>query len=89
LVLTAEFAEDAEMRDGELTHAIIGAAIEVHKALGPGLLESAYEFCLAEELARRGIAFERQVPLPIVTAGRNSTAGIVWIFLFKIAWSSN
>lgn len=52
--------------DNQLTHAIIGAAIEVHKLLGPGLLESAYEECLARELALRGINFERQKPLPVV-----------------------
>ncbi len=48
-----------------LTEEIIGAAIEVHKVLGPGLLESAYEECLAHELKLRGIAFERQRPLPV------------------------
>jgi GxxExxY protein len=48
-----------------LTEKIIGAAIEVHKALGPGLLESAYEGCLAHELSLVGISFERQVPLPV------------------------
>jgi len=50
----------------ELSSTIIGAAIEVHKAIGPGLLESAYEECLCRELSIRGIAFERQKPLPIV-----------------------
>jgi len=50
----------------ELTHAIIGAAIEVHRALGPGLLESAYEECLARELTLRKLAFERQKPVPVV-----------------------
>ncbi|HWQ03518.1 MAG TPA: GxxExxY protein [Candidatus Nitrosotenuis sp.] len=54
------------MTDNELTHAVIGAAIEVHRALGPGLLESAYEECLAKELQLRGISFERQKPLPVV-----------------------
>ena len=48
-----------------LTEAIIGAAIEVHKALGPGLLESAYEACLCHELLKRGLKFERQKPLPL------------------------
>ena len=47
----------------ELTDAIIGAAIEVHRTLGPGLLESTYEMCLCRELAIRGIRFERQVPI--------------------------
>jgi GxxExxY protein len=49
----------------DLTAKIIGAAIEVHKALGPGLLESAYESCLAYELSLLKIGFERQVPLPL------------------------
>ena len=48
-----------------LTEKIIGAAIEVHKALGPGLLESTYEGCLEHELSLAGISFERQVPLPV------------------------
>ena len=49
-----------------ITGAIIGAAIEVHRALGPGLLESAYEACLAFELAQRGLKVEQQKPLPVV-----------------------
>jgi GxxExxY protein len=49
----------------ELTDAIIGAAMEVHRTLGPGLLESTYETCLCRELAIRGIPFERQVPIPV------------------------
>jgi GxxExxY protein len=48
-----------------LTRNIIGAAIEVHRALGPGLLESTYQTCLAHELALREIAFEREKPLPV------------------------
>jgi len=44
----------------ELTGQVIGAAIEVHKALGPGLLESVYEDCMAVELKLRGLLFERQ-----------------------------
>jgi len=53
----------------ELTGQIIGAAIEVHKALGPGLLESVYEECLCHELDRRKISFERQKSLPIEYKG--------------------
>jgi GxxExxY protein len=49
-----------------LTEKIIGAAIEVHRLLGPGLLESAYEGCLAHQLSLDNISFERQVPLPII-----------------------
>jgi GxxExxY protein len=57
------------MTENEITHQIIGAAIEVHKTLGPGLLESTYEECLCHELSRRGITFERQKPIPVVYKG--------------------
>ena len=50
----------------ELTKKIIGCAIEVHKQLGPGLLESAYEECLSYELTINGLYNERQVPVPVV-----------------------
>jgi GxxExxY protein len=53
------------LKHEELTHAIIGAAIEVHKELGPGLMESAYEECLCYELSQIGLAFQRQLPLPV------------------------
>ena len=49
-----------------ITDKIIGAAIDVHRALGPGLLESAYESCLAFEIAQRGLKVEQQKPLPVV-----------------------
>jgi len=49
-----------------LTDRIIGLAIEVHRVLGPGLLESAYEECLCHELKQAGMAFVRQVPLPVI-----------------------
>ena len=49
-----------------ITHKIIGAAIEVHRRLGPGLLESAYEACLAFELKQLGLRVEQQKPLPVV-----------------------
>ena len=48
------------------TESVIGAAIEVHRHLGPGLLESAYEECLCEELSLRKIPFKRQVALPVI-----------------------
>ena len=54
------------MEENPLSKCIIGAAIEVHRQLGPGLLESAYEECLAYELAYRGLSFERQMKLPVV-----------------------
>jgi len=52
-----------------LTETIIGAAIAVHHEIGPGLLETAYEACLAYELMDRGIFFVRQKPLPLVYRG--------------------
>lgn len=66
-----EIAEEAEVNvaprlsDNELTEQIIGAAIEVHRHLGPGLLESAHEECLCYELSQRGVRFRRQVDAPI------------------------
>ena len=70
---TAEYAENAEKmqeRDKDqldlITRRIIGAAIEVHKGLGPGLLESAYETCQAFELRQHGFKVEQQLPLPVV-----------------------
>ena len=53
----------------ELSSKIIGAAIEVHKNLGPGLLESAYEECLCFEMSLGGLSLERQKPLPVVYKG--------------------
>lgn len=52
-----------------LTEQIIGAAIEVHREKGPGLLESAYESCLAHELSLRGISSARQMPIPLSYKG--------------------
>lgn len=52
-----------------ITGTVIAGAIEVHRHIGPGLLESAYEECLCFELAQRGLRFERQVPLPVVYKG--------------------
>jgi GxxExxY protein len=54
---------------GGVTEQVIGCAIAVHRVLGPGLLESAYEECLCYELAEQGLAFARQVDLPIVYKG--------------------
>jgi GxxExxY protein len=58
-----------------LTERIIGAAIEVHRALGPGLLESAYEACLVHELSERGIQCKRQVALPVRYKGKELDCG--------------
>ena len=53
----------------QITEKIIGAAIEVHRELGPGLLESAYEACLCLELIKRGLTFERQKAIPLIYRG--------------------
>jgi GxxExxY protein len=53
------------VRLNKLSSAVIGACIEIHRELGPGLLESTYEECLAYELSRLGVRFERQLPLPV------------------------
>lgn len=58
-----------------LTEQIIGASIEVHRALGPGLLESAYEACLVYELTHRGLALQRQQLLPLEYRGLRIDAG--------------
>jgi GxxExxY protein len=69
--LTAEHTEITELvKDvNQLTETVIGCAIEVHRALGPGLLESAYEICLCRELSLRKIQFECQRPLPVTYKG--------------------
>jgi len=59
----------------DLTGNVIGAAIEVHKNLGPGLLESVYEECLSIELKKRNISYERQKELPIEYKGTNLDCG--------------
>jgi GxxExxY protein len=53
----------------ELTEQVIGAAIDVHRELGPGLLESAYEECLCHELHLRNLDFKRQVSIPLIYKG--------------------
>ncbi len=57
------------MEFDELSNCVIGCAIEVHRTLGPGLLESAYEQCLAHELKEAGISVKTQHPLPVVYKG--------------------
>jgi GxxExxY protein len=59
----------------ELTEKIIGAAMEVHRVMGPGLLESAYEECLCYELSRLGIEFKRQVQMPVPYKGLKLDCG--------------
>lgn len=62
-------------RDAALTSSIIDAAIEVHRWLGPGLLESVYEACLAQELEERNVPYERQKKLPVQYKGRGLELG--------------
>ncbi len=61
--------EDTEIFLKELTGVVIGAAIEVHRELGPGLLESTYQACLARELALQNVSFEQQRALPVIYKG--------------------
>jgi GxxExxY protein len=67
----------------DITEAIIGAAICVHKELGPGLLESAYEACLAYELAEKRLKFERQKALPVIYRGVELDCGYRIDFLVE------
>ena len=67
--------EPIVLLDEELTSRILAAAIEVHRELGPGLLESAYERCLCRELELAGIPFHCQVPLPVVYKGVSLDCG--------------
>ena len=63
------------MQVSEITDAVIGAAIEVHKVLGPGLLESAYVQCLCYELTLRKLPFALEVPLPVIYKGLKLDCG--------------
>lgn len=60
-----------------LSYKIVGCAIEVHKQLGPGLLESVYETCLMEELISQGLKVERQIPVPIIYKGKDLGTNLV------------
>jgi GxxExxY protein len=64
------------MNEDEVTEKIIGSAIEVHRTLGPGLLESIYEECLVVELGLRGMRVERQKTIPIAYKGRRIAADL-------------
>jgi GxxExxY protein len=73
--------ERFSVREEELTHTIIGASIEIHRALGPGLLESAYEECLSYELLERGLKIERQPGRPVIYKAVKpaSRTGPIWL----------
>jgi GxxExxY protein len=62
--------EGTLMFENEISSRIICAAVEVHRTLGPGLLETAYEECLCHELSLRGVAFDRQKVLPVFYKGK-------------------
>lgn len=85
-----ESAEGAEVisaprvsRLNQLTEQIIGAAIEVHRQTGPGLMESVYEECLCYELSRLGLAFQRQVHLPVSYKGVKLDCGFIMDLLVE------
>jgi GxxExxY protein len=68
-------ATATKLRHEDLTEQILGAAIEVHKVLGPGLMESAYEECLCHELNLRGLRFTRQMTVPVSYKGVSLDCG--------------
>jgi GxxExxY protein len=76
-LLTTESQRHREIENAQdsRTAAIIGAAIEVHRQLGPGLLESAYEQCFSDELHLRSLPFKRQVDLPVLYKGLQLDCG--------------
>jgi GxxExxY protein len=74
--------EEISAELNELSRQVVDAAFQVHKALGPGLLESVYEACLCHELKKRNISFQRQVVLPVVYDGVEIEEGLrldLWI----------
>lgn len=79
MLITAEDAEDAEVKTimtiDDVTHQVIGAAMAVHTAVGPGLLEKAYDACLYHELSLTGLQFEHQLKLPVMYRSTKIDAG--------------
>jgi GxxExxY protein len=67
----------------DLTHAILAAAIEVHKHLGPGLLESVYQFCLHSELEERGLKSRQEVTVPVMYKSKKLDCGFRADFLIE------
>lgn len=68
--------KEDEQKEDRISHSIIGAAIEVHTQLGPGLLESVYEICLSKELASRDLKVERQVPVSVTYKNEDVGCGL-------------
>ena len=75
--------ESLQYEEQDLSYRIIGAAIEVHKSLGPGLLESAYESCLSYEFADRGLKFQKQPSLSVEYKGKLIDCGYRLDFLIE------
>jgi GxxExxY protein len=73
------------MEINEITKTVIGAAIEVHRVMGPGLLESAYRVCLAHEMALRGLSYEQERSLPVCYKGVQLDAGYRLDFMIERA----
>jgi GxxExxY protein len=76
-------ARTQEMNENELSNIVIGAAIEVHQHLGPGLLEAGYHQCLATELSLRNISFEKEKPVPLTYKGIDLDCGYRLDFLIE------
>ena len=74
-MLHHEGTKDTKVAADRLSYDIVGAAIEVHKHLGPGLLASAYKICLCRDLSRRGMNYKRQVGLPVEFYGISVECG--------------
>ena len=70
-------------QDQQLTHEIIGAAIQVHRYLGPGLLESVYQYCLEIELKEKGLAYQREEAVPLTYRNRTLDCGFRFDFLIE------
>ena len=71
------------MEINDITSEVLGAAVEVHRRVGPGLLESSYQECLAAELEKRDIQFQREVQIPLVYDGRQLETGYRLDFLVE------
>ena len=75
--------EKTTEREEQVAARIVDAAYKVHKALGPGLLERVYEACFCHELAKAGLAFQRQVDVPVNYDGVTLDEGLGWTFWWK------
>ena len=82
-MITTKNTKDTKTREefDELSHRVIGCALVVHRVLGPGLLESTYERCLAHELTLTGIPFQLQAGLPVEYKGIHLDCGFEWMSL--------